>query len=155
MIAKWVRIKGASVVTLIDVDERKTAYAKKLGFETELDGKADVVIEGAGVSASYENAMKAAATFGTVVLMGNPAREMTISQNGYWEIMRKELTLKGTWNSSYGSVMNDWKTALAFMKKLDISCLVSHRFPLSECAAAFALIKNRSEFFNKVMFVIN
>ena len=155
MIGKWARLKGASKVTLIDVDKKKTAFARKLGFETELspEEKADIVVEGAGVSASYENAMKAAKPFGTVVLMGNPAKDMTLSQKGYWEILRKELTVRGMWNSSYNSVVNDWKTALEFMKKLDISYLVSHRFPLSACNEAFNLMRERKEFFNKVMFV--
>jgi len=155
MIGKWARLKGASDVTLIDVDEKKIAFAGQLGFQTAMapGEKADVVIEGAGVSASFENAMKAAKPFGTVVLMGNPAREMTLSQSVYSEILRKELTIKGTWNSSYNAGVNDWKTVLAFMKKLDIACLVSHRFQLSECNTAFNLMRERKEFFNKVMFV--
>ena len=153
MIGKWAILKGASEVTLIDIDERKIAFAEKSGFRTELTGKADIVIEGAGVSSSYENAVRAAKPFGTVVLMGNPLKDMTLSQNGYWEILRNELLLKGTWNSSYNANRNDWKTSLMFMKKLDISCLVSHRFSLSECNTAFALMKNHSEFFNKVLFV--
>ena len=153
MIGKWAYLKGASRVTLIDIDERKTEFAKKLGFETELSGLYDIVIEGTGVSAGYENTMKAAKPFATVVLMGNPAKEMTLTQHGYWEILRKELTVKGTWNSSYNSRKNDWKTVLMYLGKLDISCLVSHRFDLSECDKAFDLMRNRKEFFNKVMFV--
>lgn len=31
-----------------------------------------------------------------MVLMGNPAGEMTLSQNTYWHILRKELTVYGT-----------------------------------------------------------
>jgi len=153
MIGKWAALKGASDVTLIDVDASKAAFAKKLGFQVKPTGKYDIVVEGAGVSASYESVMAAAKPFGTVVLMGNPTREMTISQKGYWEILRKELTVKGTWNSSYNVGANDWKTALASMRKLDISCLVSHRFRLGECGKAFGLMKERKEFFNKVMFV--
>jgi L-iditol 2-dehydrogenase len=153
MIGKWAGIKGASRVTLIDIDPNKIAFAKRLGFDTDPGCKYDVVIEGAGASASFESAMAAAKPFGTVVLMGNPAGGMSLSQNGYWNILRKELAVKGTWNSSYNSERNDWKTALAFMKKLDLSCLVSHRFGLGECVAAFGMMKERREFFNKVMFI--
>ena len=153
MIGKWARLKGASRISLIDIDEDKTAFAKKLGFETELNGKYDIVVEGAGVSASFEKALHAARAFGTVVLMGNPIKEMTVSQKGYWEILRKELILKGTWNSSYNSNLNDWKTVLRFMKKLDLSCIVSHKFNFDKCDEAFRIMKERKEFFNKVMFV--
>jgi L-iditol 2-dehydrogenase len=153
MIGRWAKLKGAGTVTLIDIDEKKRTFAKELGFEIEINGKYDIVIEGAGVSASYQQAMFVAKTFGTVVLMGNPIKNMDISQKGYWEILRKELTVKGTWNSGYSRSNNTWETVLAFMKQLDISCLVSHRFELSRCNEAFALMSERKEFFNKVMLV--
>ena len=153
MIGKWALLKGASKVSLIDIDKLKIEYAKAQGFDTALSGHYDIVIEGAGASASFENAMKAAKTFGTVVLMGNPAGEMKLSQKGYWEILRKELTLKGTWNSNYTTTRNDWETALSLMKKLDISGLISHKFEFSHCNAAFDMMNKRMEFFNKVMFV--
>ena len=153
MIGKLALIKGASRVSLIDIDKLKIEYAKAQGFDTELSGHYDIVIEGAGASASFENAMKAAKTFGTVVLMGNPAGEMKLSQKGYWEILRKELTVKGTWNSSYSSTKNDWKTALGLMDKLDISGLISHKFNFAQSNAALDMMNKRNEFFNKVMFV--
>ena len=154
MIGKWARLKGAGSVVLIDIDEKKVEFAKKLGFETQTSELYDIVIEGAGVSASFENAMKAAKPFGTVILMGNPAREMTLSQTGYWEILRKELVLRGTWNSSYNSSVNSWKTALSNMKNLDVYPLISHRYELSQCNKAFDLMNNKKEYFNKVMFIV-
>jgi len=155
MIGKWALLKGASRVSLIDIDERKTEFARKLGFETEQNGKYDVVIEGSGAISGYENAVLAAKTFGTVVLMGNPFKEMTLSQKTYWKILREELTLKGTWNSSYSVNRNNWKTATELMEKLDISCLISHRFDLSRCNDAFSMINQRSEFISKVMFIMD
>lgn len=154
MIGKWAKLKGANKVYLIDIDPNKIAFAKELGFETKLDGHVDVCIEGAGVSQTLEQAMFAAKPFGTVVLMGNPARDMTLTQKGYWEILRKELHINGTWNSSYNKARNDWNTALQCMKKLDISCLVSHKFPLDKHAEALNLMNDRKEYFSKVMFVV-
>jgi len=153
MLGKWAKIKGAKKVCLIDIDERKIEFAKKLGFETEINGKYEVVIEGTGTSSGYENAVTAAKTFGIIVLMGNPAKEMTLSQQTYWKILREELTLKGTWNSNYSAEINDWKTAVDFMDKLDISSVISHRFDFSKCNEAFSLIKERKEFVNKIMFI--
>jgi len=153
MAAKWAAFKGASEVSLIDIDERKSAFAAELGFRTEIKGKYDAAIECSGSGAGYESAVTAAKAFGTVVLVGNPAREMTLSQKGYWEILRKELTVKGVWNSSYSSQINNWKTALEFMPKLDIGCLVSHRFGFDRCVEAFSLIRERREYVSKVMFI--
>jgi len=152
MIAKWAKFKGASKVFLIDIDPEKIKRAKTAGFETEITEPVDIAIEGAGVSGTLEQAVTCVKAFGTVVLMGNPAKEMTLSQKGYWEILRKELTLKGTWNSSYSGSRNDWANALACMKTLDISGLVSHKFNFADCHAAFNVMNDRKEYFSKVMF---
>lgn len=160
---------GAERVILADIDDRKLEFARSLGFEhaynsatsdilaiiSELtDGKgSDVVVEGTGVSAALENCMKSAATFGRVVLMGNPIKDMTLSQKGYWEILRKQLTLRGTWNSSYNEQNNDWKKAIAAMPKLGLPRLITHRCDFSDCNKAFDMLRARSEFAVKVMFV--
>ena len=44
---------------------------------------------------------------GRVMLLGNPHSDMSFAQNVYWKILRNQLTLKGTWNSSYTEDMND------------------------------------------------
>ena len=38
-------------------------------------------------------------------------------------------------------------------RRIDVRPLISHRFPLSEAQKAFGMIRQRKEFFNKVMFV--
>jgi len=153
MIGKWARLKGSSKVSLIDIDKRKIEFASNLGFETEINGKYDVVIEGTGSSSGLESAILAARTFGTVVLMGNPAKEMTMSQKTYWAILREELILKGAWNSSYALGKNDWAASLEHMKQLDLSCLVTHKFSFDKHADAFSVIREAKEFVSKVMFI--
>jgi len=155
MISKWAKLKGASKVCLVDIDKKKIDFAQKLGFETDIDGKYDIVIEGTGSSPGLETAILVAKTFGTVVLMGNPAKDMTMSQKTYWAILREELTLKGTWNSSYNISKNDWSTAIMHMNQLDLSCLVTHTFGLDKHDEAFSVIRDAKELVSKVMFVNN
>ena len=155
MIAKWAQLKGAVDITLVDIDRNKIIFAQSLGFNTEPYGSYDIVIEGTGVSSGFENAVSSVKTFGTLVLMGNPISEMSLSQKSYWEVLRKELTLKGTWNSIYGQNYNEWRTVLLFMDKLNLQPLISHRFELHECNIAFDMMNQRKEFYNKVMFMIN
>jgi L-iditol 2-dehydrogenase len=102
-----------------------------------------------------EGCLFSAATFGKVVLMGNPARNMDISQKAYWEILRKQLSLKGTWNSSYNGMRNDWRLALRCMEKkiFDLSRLITHRFSFADCGKAFDLARKRDEFWVKIMFI--
>ena len=170
MLGLWARTAGAFRVILCDIDPTKVEFARKQGFDavnsretdpveyirTQTGGRgADACIEGAGVAQTWEQALKAVKSFGTGVSMGNPAGDMTLTQKGYWEILRKQLTLKGTWNSSYNDVRNEWRTALAAIAshRIDVRPLISHRFPLSEADKAFGVMRERKEFFNKVMFI--
>lgn len=46
---------------------------------------------------------------GRVMLVGNPASDMTLPKAVYWKILRNQLTVFGTWNSSFThSPENDW-----------------------------------------------
>ncbi len=171
MLGKWAEAWGASKVMLVDIDREKLRFAKKLGFLHLLDARdadvpqwvmnktgrgADVVIEGSGSSAAFEQSMACARPFGAVVLMGNPAGPMTLSQNAYWAILRKELRVLGTWNSSYTDLpRNEWTLALEAMEsgKLDVTPLITHRTGLDGLPALLAMMQARTVFFNKVMFV--
>lgn len=160
---------GAKSVTLVGTRERKLTFARELGIEhtvnsserivheavSELtDGKgADVTFECVGTSGSLESAILATAKSGQVVIVGNPAGDMTLPRNSYWKILRNELTLTGMWNSSYNSHTNDWATALEFMARpdIDLSKLITHTFDLSEHEAAFNALRDRDTFTIKVM----
>jgi L-iditol 2-dehydrogenase len=162
---------GAGQVVLADVDMVKLNFARELGFVHAVDSKtadvaeyirnitggkgADVCLEASGAVSAVEGCLRAAKTFGRVVLMGNPARNMDISQKAYGEILRKQLTLRGTWNSSYNDSCNDWRLAIQCMENgvFDLSKLITHRFGLADCARAFELARNRSEFWVKILFV--
>ena len=162
---------GTGQVVLVDVDSTKLDFARELGFTHTVNSKttdpseyvkgitrgkgADVVLEAAGVSATLEVCLKTAKTFGKVVLMGNPAKNMDIPQKAYWEILRKQLTLRGTWNSSYNDSHNDWRLAIQCMDKgiLRLEKLITHRFSFADCNRAFDIARKREEFAVKIMFV--
>jgi threonine dehydrogenase-like Zn-dependent dehydrogenase len=57
----------------------------------------------------------------------------------YWKILRNELKLRGTWNSMYGSTVNDWKDALVQIAdpSFPVERLITHRFSLSDHEKAF------------------
>jgi len=174
MLGQWAYAWGADRVMLVDVDENKISFAKELGFQdvwnsgdgdavdrilevTEGRG-ADIAVEGAGVSAALEQCLKGVRPFGKVVAMGNPLGEMKLSQKAYWELLRKQLKIYGTWNSSYVSLpKNDWELAIRAMGqgKISVKPFITHRFKLDECTKAFEVVRDKKEFFNKVMFVMD
>ena len=119
-------------------------------------GGADACIEGTGASESWAECISLAKAGGRVVCMGNPLDGMNLSQDTYWKILRKELALAGTWNSSFGSRENDWREAVKAMqdKRLDLKSLITHRYALAEYREAFSLMHGRREMYCKVMFVM-
>lgn len=157
MLGQWAMSMGASSVSYSDIDERKLAFAEKMGFSrVAADKKYDVVVEGAGAPSALQGAIESAKPFGRLVLMGNAARDMDLPQPVYQQILRKQLTLAGTWNSSYNARVNDWSAALEAMASgaLRVKPLITHTFPLDEVRAAFDLMGERKEFYNKVMIVM-
>ena len=48
---------------------------------------------------------------------------------------------------------NDWKDGLQAVSegKLNLKPLITHHFPLSECNTALEMMRDRTEFYNKVM----
>lgn len=171
LVALWARALGSEHVLLADIDERKLDFARGLGFDRLcnvrthrlsdflrdlLPDGAAITVEASGSAAAFGQCMEAAAPFGRVVLLGNPEGAMTLEKQTYWAILRKELRVVGTWNSSYQPTGRDeWKQALECMKSgaLNVKPLITHRVGLSELPAALAMIRDRSVFSNKVMFV--
>lgn len=173
MLGQWANTWGADKIMLIDIDDGKIAFAKEQGFEYVFNSKdsdavewikkvtggigADIVLEGAGVSSTFEQCLKSVRPFGRVIAMGNPAADMKISQKAYWELLRKQLKIVGTWNSSYVSLpKNDWELAIRAMeqKKIDVKPFITHKFSLDDCNEALEMMRDRKSFFNKVMFTI-
>ncbi len=145
---------GAKKVYYTDIDKRKLEFAKTLGFyEWENGTVTDCALEGTGYSDALQKCLETVKPHGRMVLMGNPAGEVAMSQNTYWQILRKELCINGTWNSSYNDVVNDWHESIKAMAdgKLNVKPLITHKFPLSECNTAFEMMKNKTEFYNKVI----
>lgn len=169
--AMWCRAAGAGKVIVADISDRHLKLAQELGFTctvntskedindalTKLTGRrfVNAAFECAGVSPALESCLEAADRFGRVVTVGNPGSEMRLSQNAYWCILRKELKLYGTWNSSYGGKDNDWTRVINGIEtgKLTLEPLITHRFALEEHKKAFDALTSRDEFTVKVMFI--
>ena len=151
---QWAKHFGANQVYFFDVDDRKIQVCKTFGFAQYEDGiSVNCILEGTGHGGALSQCLKAASPAGRVVLMGNPNGEVCLSQNTYWHILRKELTVLGTWNSSYNNLQNDWKEGLQAIAdgKINVKPLITHEIPLKDVCSAFQMMYERKEFFNKVM----
>ena len=71
------------------------------------------------------------------------------------QCMRREIEILGTWNSDYSvySDDDDWKTVLAAMGSglLNLKPLITHQVPIAQGIEALEMMRDQSEFFNKVL----
>lgn len=154
---QWAKFFGAKEVYYFDIDPQKISFAKTIGFSEYAPGTPiDCVIEGTGHPDALTKCLEAISPGGQMVWMGNPLGPMNLTQNAYWQILRKELTVNGTWNSSYSEKENDWKESLSAMAQgtICVKPLITHVFPLKDFEKAFVLMKNKTEYYNKVMLSI-
>lgn len=174
MLAQWANAWGADKVMLIDIDQTKIDFALKQGYKHVCNSRtedavkwikevtngrgADICVEGAGVSATLEQCLFSSRPFGKVVAMGNPIGDMKLSQKGYWEILRKQLKIIGTWNSSFVSLpKNDWTLAIRAMEtgRVNVEPFITHRVSLEDGVNVLEMMRDKKEFYNKVMFIMS
>lgn len=171
LVGMWAMAHEAHDVVLFDVDDERLDFAASLGFrhcsnpthqdpdtfirELWPDG-ATVVVEASGNATAYANCLAVARHTARVVLLGNPAAAMPLTQDQYWLILRKQLLLVGSWNSSYRNQPDDdWHQTLEAMasKTLDVSPLITHRVGLDEVQKALTMMRDRTKFSNKILFL--
>lgn len=172
MTAQWLRIHGCARVLVADVDERKLDLAAAMGFEAVNSGDGDLVttvmdltggrgaervVEACGLPLTFAQAVACAATFGEVVFMGNIHGELRLPEQAVSSILRRELTMHGTWNSKVvPRGTDDWSTVLKYMGRgLDIAPLISDTPLLDEGPEIFTSMRQRRAPHNKVIFRIN
>ena len=162
LVALWARAEGAAKVLIFDVDDARLDTARTLGFDAlcnphEADPAAivaarteigcDVAIEAAGTSSALALSLQCARPMGTVVALGNPAGDMTLAQDAYWAIPRKQLRIVGSWNSSFSDgPRNEWRTVLEAMasKRLDVRPLITHRIDLRSLPRMMDSLRDKS-----------
>ena len=158
MAAQWAKQAGAGLVRVVDISEEKLAFARKFGFEAydpERDGLCHCALEGTGASAALNNAVRALLPHGHLVLMGNPFGDMCLERSVYSEVLRREIHMIGTWNSSYNDRVNDWTAVADAMASgtMVFEPLITHRYTLDRCNEALEMMRDKKEFFTKVTFV--
>lgn len=153
--AMWVKDFGAKDVYLVDIDEKKLLMAEELGFKRYNGERVQVVFEASGANICLNQAIDAISAFGRLIIVGNASADMTVTKENYSKILRKQLSLFGSWNSDYSQTVNDWQDSVQAISEGRIrpEALIKHKFSLKQGVQAFDVIKNR-EFYNKIMVVM-
>lgn len=172
--AQWLRILGVPDIYIVGTNNGQRKMAAELCFEhfyncneinaveriekeTGNEG-VDLALECTGHGSVLHDCLKSAKRDGHVVVVGNPHGDMQIPRDVYWQILRKQLHLAGTWNSSFIPEHNedDWTMTLKAITKgaLQPEKQITHKLAFEELPAGLSIMKNKREYFNKVMIVL-
>lgn len=138
----------------------------------------DVFFECVGVNETVNLAVRHTAPGGRVMLVGNPASDMILERQTYWKILRNQLTLFGTWNSSYygssgggasdhrqpsealtydecGNYVqeDDWQYVLDRLAagRVHPEQMITHRYDFEGLLKGFELMRGKTEEYLKVI----
>lgn len=131
---------GAATLTAFDIGERQLGLARQLGAEyavsTGGDWRAeankitdrrlfDYVLETGGVPFTEKAAIELTAVHGTLAYIGTPFSDITFTPQEFEQINRKELWIRGTWQS-YSTPFPgiEWKIAAKLLQEINVTCLV-------------------------------
>ncbi len=114
----------------------------------------DVFFECVGKNETLVQAVNSTTPGGRVMLVGNPFSDMCLEKSVYWKILRNQLTVLGTWNSSFtNNEEDDWHYVLNCLeeKRITPKALISHKFPLEELERGLHIMRDKTEDYIKVL----
>lgn len=162
--AQWAAKFGAESVIVIGRSEAKRKMVENCGVEYQTfsdikdNSQWNFLLEAVGTPESIKNAISLVSPGGTVLLMGNPSGDIMFQQDVYWRILRKQLTIKGTWNSSYdGMYPSDWTEAVNAISRgeIRVDSLVTHQYKQENLQDGLKLMYEHQEPYCKVMTLWN
>lgn len=155
MAAAVVRHAGARFVVITDVNDYRLALAKKMGVDVALNVAKpgatlrdvqkqldmhegfDVGLEMSGNPAAFRDMIENMCHGGKIAMLGIPTEEIAIDWN---KVVFNMLTIKGI----YGREMYEtwYKMTVMIQSGLDISPVITHRFPANEFERGFDVMKS-------------
>lgn len=124
-----------------------------IGEQTSGTG-VDIVFECVGVKDSINHAVSSARAGGQVVFVGNPAGDIEFEKQVYWKILRQQLTIYGTWNSSFTKEKeDDWNMTVRAVEegKIRPAAQITQRFSFDMLQDGLEVMQDKAVFTNKVM----
>jgi threonine 3-dehydrogenase len=136
----------AEKVIAINRGEYRRKLAEKMGADEVYDklpdkylNQIDVVLEMSGSNVAIQTAFDAVRIAGTVIIFGIPKKDITLNFGKYF--IDKEVTVMGV----FGRLI--WETwhqvsELLTSGKVDLSKMITHRFPLKDFEEAMTVMKS-------------
>ena len=140
-----------------EVEQWITARTKGFGV--------DIFFECVGKNETVTQAINCVMPGGKIMLVGNPYSDMKLEKAVYWKILRHQLLVTGTWNSSFyfpgdekelanpDMWLDDWHYVMNLLKEKRIAParLITHTYSLEDLKKGFHIMRDKSEDYIKEM----
>lgn len=99
----------------------------------------DCAIDFVSTSESMNYIIETIKPHGKIISVGNPFGEVVLEKKNYSNILRKEIEIRGIWNSK----RNDWNDVMGLIsdKQIDVKRLITHRYDYRDFKKAFEKIR--------------
>ncbi len=114
----------------------------------------DLFFECVGKNETVLQAVESTMPAGSIVLLGNPYSDMHFEKNVYWKILRNQLKVTGTWNSSFTHEdTDDWHYVLDCLKNRTVAPerMISHTYSMEDIIDGFHIMRDKTEDYVKIM----
>ena len=125
----------------------------------------DIFFECVGKNETVTQAVNSTIPGGKIMLVGNPYSDMNLEKAVYWKLLRHQLWVTGTWNSSFlfpedmenmqaeSAQPDDWRYVLNLLaeKRIAPAELITHKYSMEDLEKGFCVMRDKSEDYVKVM----
>lgn len=170
---QFAKIMGATDIIAVDINNEKLDFAKQAGATHLINSMkkdalaeinsitktagADVVIETAGSNITQVQSIQVCKKHGQILYLGTAHKDVVLSPKVFEHIIRREITITGSWNS-YSAPFpgREWFAVLRFIEQgsLKISPFITHQFPLKKAPEVIHDMSERKFTYNKVILTI-
>lgn len=119
----------------------------------------DAFFECVGKNAIVELGISVVSAGAQVCLVGNPHSDMLITRDIYWKLLRRQITVKGTWNSTFlgagdcDCMQDDWHYVLKLLEsgRIEPEKLITYSYSLDGLTEGLEIMRDKTKNYTKIM----
>lgn len=146
-------VDGAEGKNKVSVSKETDMANSWIMEQTKGEG-ASIVIDCVSSSQTLAACLNCVKPGGQVLAVGNPKGDIELDKASYWKILRNQIRMTGTWNSSFcHSKEDDWHKVIEACcnGSLKLSELITHSLPFEELEKGLLIAKEHREYRNKIV----